>query len=48
MYFETDGVFVLSETMNLGNYLEFPSLGRAPRLHDFSYSLENVQNHLAC
>lgn len=35
------------ESLNLGNYLGVPYLGRTPRKKDFHYLTENVKNHLA-
>jgi hypothetical protein len=37
----------LKETMNLGNYLGVPALGRSPRIHDFQYLIEKVKTRLA-
>jgi hypothetical protein len=37
----------LKETVNLGNYLGVPALGRSPKVQDFLYLIEKVKARLA-
>lgn len=42
-----DDMSGFNETQSLGKYLGAPLLGRAPRISDFNYILEQVKSKLA-